>query len=184
MNIRTVFTMLTAALIAAVVAGCGGTASHNDADIAFVTGMIPHHTQAVAMSALAADRAASPQVTALATQISGAQEPEISQMQGLLASWGQPAAPTTTGAMSGAGAMAGMSGMMTGGQMQQLTASTGAAFDRMFLQMMTQHHSGAIDMAGVELRDGRSTDAKALAQKIIDAQRAEIATMRGLLATV
>ena len=176
MMIKSVLTLLAAALLAA---GCGGAAAHNDADVAFVTGMIPHHTQAVAMSALATDRGASPQVKALATQISGAQEPEIARMQGLLTSWGLPAAPTTM-----AGGMSGMSGMMTDGQMQQLTASSGAAFDRMFLQMMTQHHSGAIDMARAELRDGAGADAKALAQSIIDAQQAEIATMSGLLAGV
>lgn len=177
MNVRSVFSMFAAALVALVVAGCGGAAAHNDADVAFVTGMIPHHTQAVAMSALAPERAASPQVKALATQISAAQAPEIGQMQGFLSSWGQPAAATTTNGMA-------MSGMLSDTQLQQLTASSGAAFDRLFLQQMTQHHTGAIDMARAELRDGQSADAKALAQKIIDAQQAEIATMTGLLATV
>ena len=179
MNVKSAPAMLAAALVAVLVAACGGTASHNDADVAFVTGMIPHHTQAVAMSALAADRSAAPQVKALATAISGAQQPEIAQMQGFLSSWGQPTAPTTS-----SGGMSGMSGMMTDGQMRQLTASSGAAFDRMFLQMMTQHHNGAIEMADVELRAGQSTDAKALAQKIIDAQRVEIATMKQLLTAV
>ncbi len=171
MKIKALLTLLAAVLL---VAGCGASASHNDADVAFVTDMIPHHTQAVEMSALAADRAASPQVKALAAQISGAQEPEIAQMQAFLKDWGRPAAPTAVSMP--------MSGMMTGGQMQQLTTSSGAAFDRLFLQEMTQHHNGAVDMAGVELRDGASADAKALAQKIIDAQRAEIATMGSLLA--
>lgn len=175
MKTKALLAMLAAVLL---LAGCGGPASHDDADTAFVTGMIPHHAQAVEMSALAAERAASPQVKALAAQISGAQEPEIAQMQGFLKDWGQPAVPTTmTGSMSGP-----MSGMMTGGQMQQLTASSGAAFDRLFLQEMTQHHEGAVEMAGAELRDGASADAKALAQKIIDAQRAEIATMATLQA--
>lgn len=39
----------------------------------------------------------------------------------------------------------------------------------------------AINMARTELRDGRSADAKALAQKIVDAQQAEIATMKQML---
>ena len=171
MTVKSVLAVLAAVLL---VAGCGGTASHDDADIAFVTGMVPHHAQAVTMSALAADRAASPQVKALAAQISGEQAPEIDQMQGLLKEWGRPAAPTTM-AMP-------MSGMVSDAQLQQLTSARGAAFDRLFLQEMTQHHNGAVDMAGVELRDGASADAKALAQKIIDAQRAEIATMGNLLA--
>lgn len=48
---------------------------------------------------------------------------------------------------------------------------------------MTAHHKGAIEMAQMELRDGQSTDAKDLAQQIIDAQQAEIKTMQGMLAT-
>lgn len=66
----------------------------------------------------------------------------------------------------------------------QLEGASGAAFDRMFLQMMIEHHTGAIEMAEVELRDGQNADAKALAQKIIEAQRAEITQMRELLTTV
>jgi uncharacterized protein (DUF305 family) len=51
----------------------------------------------------------------------------------------------------------------------------------MFLQMMIGHHKGAIEMARTELRDGVNPDAKALAQKIIDGQQAEITTMEQLL---
>ena len=40
--------------------------------------------------------------------------------------------------------------------------------------MMTRHHQGAVAMAKTELGKGASTEAKALAQKIIDAQQAEI----------
>ncbi len=174
-------------------AGSQTSAAHNNADASFVTGMIPHHSQAVQMSALAADRASSPQVKALATTISGAQGPEIEQMQGFLRSWGLPAAPSSSGEIGGTAGMdhggmggntPGMTGMMSGAQMQQLGATKGSAFDRMFLTMMTQHHTGAIQMSETELRDGENADAKALAQKIIDAQRAEIVQMRELLKTV
>jgi uncharacterized protein (DUF305 family) len=122
-------------------------------------------------------------------------------MQAMLQSWGLPAQPTssagtsgTTGmngmnggsssAPPGASGTSGMPGMMSDQQMQQLNAATGTAFDRMFLQMMIQHHTGAIDMSQTELRDGQSPDAKALAQKIIDAQRAEITQMQQLLTTI
>ncbi|MCW2721153.1 DUF305 domain-containing protein, partial [Pseudonocardia sp.] len=94
---------------------------------------------------------------------------------------GSPSAPPGA---SGTPGMPGMPGMMSGQQMQQLSAATGTAFGRMFLQMMIQHHTGAIDMSQTELRDGRSPDAKALAQKIIDAQRAEVTQMQQLLTTI
>lgn len=66
--------------------------------------------------------------------------------------------------------------------MQQLGQTSGAAFDRMFVQMMTQHHEGAVQMARTGLDAGTSPDAKALAQRIIDAQQAEISEMKQLLA--
>jgi uncharacterized protein (DUF305 family) len=47
--------------------------------------------------------------------------------------------------------------------------------------MMIEHHTGAVQMAETELASGRNTDAKKLAQAIIDAQRAEITEMNTLL---
>jgi uncharacterized protein (DUF305 family) len=44
----------------------------------------------------------------------------------------------------------------------------------MFLDMMTAHHEGAIEMANTELRDGSLAEVKRLSQQIIDAQQAEI----------
>lgn len=156
-------------------------AVHNQADIAFVNGMIPHHSQAVAMAEQAPARAENAQVTALAARIEQAQGPEIAQMRGLLAAWGAPETPG--GEMPGMdhGQMSGMSGMMTDGQMQQLGQARGAAFDRMFLQMMIEHHEGAVEMARTELNTGQNPQAKQLAQTIIDAQQSEIAEMKQLL---
>jgi uncharacterized protein (DUF305 family) len=71
-------------------------------------------------------------------------------------------------------------GMMSDEEMQQLEATTGAEFDRMWVQMMIKHHQGAVDMAKTELEQGSSADAKALAQKIVDAQEAEIKEMQAL----
>ena len=71
-------------------AGHGGTstsagkAEHNEQDMAFVQGMIPHHQQAVEMATMATKRATDPKVKDLATRIEGAQDPEIKQMSGML----------------------------------------------------------------------------------------------------
>ncbi|QRP49090.1 DUF305 domain-containing protein [Amycolatopsis sp. FDAARGOS 1241] len=65
--------------------------------------------------------------------------------------------------------------------MQKLQQAGGTAFDRMFLQMMVTHHQGAVAMAKTELASGSSPDAKALAQRIIDSQTAEIAQMQQML---
>ncbi len=156
---------------------------HNAADVGFATGMIPHHQQAVQMAQMAQKSAANPKVTSLAAQIQAAQGPEIQTMTGWLTGWGQPA-PTSGGHDMSKMGDAGMGGMMTDAQMQQLSASSGAAFDRMWLQMMVAHHQGAVEMSGVELRDGKNADAKTLAQRIIDAQQKEITVMQQLLPTI
>ena len=169
-------------------AGQQVSADHNEADIAFAQGMIPHHRQAVDMANLAADRAESDQVKQLATAIQQAQGPEIQQLQGFLAAWGAPESggmPNMSQEHNMPGmeqnGMSGMSGMMSDQQMQQLEQASGVEFDRMWLQMMIAHHEGAVQMAQTELRDGRNPEAKALAQTIIDAQQSEITQMQEML---
>jgi uncharacterized protein (DUF305 family) len=51
----------------------------------------------------------------------------------------------------------------------------------MFLQMMVEHHTGAVQMAETELADGENTDAFTMAGEIRDTQNAEIAEMQQLL---
>lgn len=203
MNTRSLATAITS-LAAAMLTACGSADTttaqvHDQADITFVQQMIPHHAQAVEMSKLAADRSGSAQVKELAGRIQSAQQPEIDQMNGLLRAWNATTPTPSEAPMSGmdhsdtdhrgmgstpgmesAPGMGSMPGMMTSAQMTALQQSRGAAFDQMFLRMMIGHHQGAVDMSGVELRDGRNSDAKALAGKIIDAQRREITEMQGL----
>ena len=156
---------------------------HNAADVTFATDMVPHHQQAVTMSQMAQKQATDPKVKSLAAEIQAAQGPEIETMTGWLTAWGQ-AAPTSGGHDMSKMGGTGMDGMMTDEQMQQLSAASGTAFDRMWLQGMVAHHKGAVEMSNVELRDGENADAKKLAQQIIDAQKQEIAVMEQLLPTI
>jgi uncharacterized protein (DUF305 family) len=128
------------------------------------------------MSKLVEGRTQNQQVITLAQNIEKAQGPEMTQMTDLLASFGKPA-PTAGSGHSGMD----MPGMMSAEQMTSLEGLSGAAFDRMWLQMMIDHHTGAIDMSNTELRDGSNPDAKKMAQAIIANQEAEITQMRGML---
>jgi uncharacterized protein (DUF305 family) len=155
-------------------------AEHNAEDIAFAQGMIPHHAQAVEMAKLVPSRSTNPKVLDLAGRVQKAQDPEIQQLTDMLKKWGS--APTTAPGMPATDHSShGMGGMMTAEDMAQLAKGKSTEFDRMWMQMMIAHHDGAIEMARTELAKGTSTEAKALAQKIIDAQQAEITEMEGLL---
>jgi uncharacterized protein (DUF305 family) len=105
----------------------------------------------------------------LADRIAASQGREIGLMQGWLQAWGKPAAPQGTdhGGMH-------MPGMMSEAEMRRLMATRHQDFDLLFLEMMTAHHQGAIEMANTELGDGSLPEVKRLAQQIIDDQQAEI----------
>ncbi|GIF01736.1 DUF305 domain-containing protein [Paractinoplanes rishiriensis] len=149
-------------------------ATFNNADVAFAEHMIPHHQQAVTMAAMAARHASDTQVKELAAKVRQSQQPEIDTMNNWLTTWGQPAPMSGTDHSS-------MPGMMSDTDMATLNKATGAAFDRHFLTMMISHHEGAITMATEETERGFNPDAKALAQKIITDQQAEITTMKAIL---
>jgi uncharacterized protein (DUF305 family) len=159
--------------------GDGVAAEHDDADVAFAQGMIPHHEQAIEMAQLAAGRAADPRVLDLATRIEAAQGPEIELMQGWLDAWGVATDETMAG-MDHGGDVSAMGGM-TEEEMTSLESATGAEFDAMFLEMMIRHHEGAVDMAETAIADGQNLEAIALAEAIVAAQEAEIAEMQTIL---
>jgi uncharacterized protein (DUF305 family) len=50
--------------------------------------------------------------------------------------------------------------------------------DKDFAMMMIPHHEGAIDMAKLELQYGKDAQLRAMAEKIIAAQEAEIAELK------
>lgn len=144
----------------------------NSADAMFAMMMIPHHEQAVEMSdMLLGKTGVDEEVLQLAQQIKDAQAPEIELMQSWLDAWGMPA---PDGMEHG-------DGMMSADDMTALESAEGPEASRLFLEQMIVHHEGAIDMAETELDDGVNPDALELAQAIVDAQTAEIATMEDLL---
>lgn len=152
---------------------------HVDADIQFATMMIPHHTQAVEMSdMLLSKQGVDEKVTALAKRIKAEQAPEITQMSGWLAGWGQNPSPSSMGGMGGMGSE---DGLMSQADMHALDQATGDDAARLYLTGMIKHHRGAVTMAQTELDQGQNPDAKKLAQSIVTTQRAEITEMNGLL---
>jgi uncharacterized protein (DUF305 family) len=117
---------------------------HSKADAQFMKDMIPHHNQAVQMSALVADRTNRPELVDVAGRIDVSQADEIEFMQRWLRERGEDVPDPT--AHEGMHVSHHMAGMATPEQMAELAASTGTDFDRLFLQLMIPHHEGAVTM--------------------------------------
>ncbi|WP_280208793.1 DUF305 domain-containing protein [Nocardia cyriacigeorgica] len=150
----------------------------NEADVTFLQMMYPHHAQAVDMAKMVPSRTQNPQLLALAAAVEAAQAPEMQQITTLLESFGKPAPSSDEHGGHGGHAMP---GMMTPEQMTALENATGPEFDRQWMEMMIEHHVGAIDMANTVLAEGVNPDTKALATSIVAAQQAEIDQMKQML---
>jgi len=155
----------------------GEPAGFNADDVAFASNMVPHHEQAVEMSALVGDRSTNPELIELAKKISAAQGPEIQTMKVFLVQWKEN---PDTGSGHGAHGST-MAGMVDEATMTRLESLNGAEFDTLWLESMIGHHQGAIEMAKAEIANGENVDAKGLAQTIIETQQAEIGQMKQML---
>lgn len=153
----------------------------NDADVEFTSGMIPHHQQAVVMSDMAIKQGG-PDVADLAERIQAAQGPEIETMTTWLQNWGVDASTgmSDMGEMDDMGGMGDM-GMMSPSDMETMMDAQGDQFDTIWLEMMIEHHEGAISMSRTQQDEGLNSDAVDLAGTIIEAQQSEIDEMEQLL---
>ena len=157
----------------------------NNADVAFATDMIPHHDQALEMVDLTIGRELDPEVAGLAEEIRAAQGPEIEQLVDWLTAWDEQIPETARDHENADGDgemdMGDMPGMMSADEMTDLEEATGAAFEERWLEMMAEHHAGAIEMARAEQTDGAFAPAVSLAESIADSQEREVAAIEDLL---
>lgn len=174
----------------AVALGIGrtDTPTADSVDAGFSLDMSVHHLQAVEMANLAQGRSTDPEVRSLAFDISQTQLNQVGRMQGWLTMWGLPI--TGAGDMSwmgssmhdhsGGGGL--MPGMATEGELDQLRAASGEAFDVLFLQLMIRHHQGGLEMAQYGEAHAAEAVVRGLARSIVATQSAETTTMAGMLA--
>ena len=112
------------------------------ADVSFLQGMIVHHDQAIVMSKMAKERTNNKTILDLAARIDVSQEDEINFMISWLKDRNQEIPD-----MSHSHHMHfEMVGMATLKQLDDLSKSTSTDFDRLFLQLMINHHDGALEM--------------------------------------
>jgi len=162
-------------------------------DVMFAYMMIPHHEQALEMSVLALDRSTEANVRGIAQRIYDGQGPEIEQMQSWISdapSSGGMSHEMPDGTVMAEDMMGGtmmdsstMAGMASEADMTQLSALNTPEFDILFLQLMIDHHEGALAMVRM-IENSSNDEAALLAQEIITAQKAEIEEMTLLLGSL
>ncbi|MFC3689153.1 DUF305 domain-containing protein [Aquipuribacter hungaricus] len=177
-------------------------------DAGFARDMQVHHGQAVEMSVLVRDRSDDPDVRGLALDILLTQQNQQGQMAGWLSTWGlrQSSSLPAMAWMSPFGdGMAGMEGHSTGGpseadvavppgenpmvtmglatreEMAALTAADGVEAERIYLQLMVEHHEGGIEMASLAAEEASQPQVRRLAQGMVAGQSAEITRLTELL---
>lgn len=162
--------------------GSGGMMNHSDMksspnaasqpyDLQFLDTMTMHHQGAVEMAKMAIGKAQDPELKVFAQKIIADQNKEISEMKSWREKWfaGKPAAMNME--------MDGMDDSMKGMDMKKLESLSGKEFDLEFINQMTPHHDGAVEMAKEALTKAEKPEIKTLSNQIIKAQEAEIKQM-------
>lgn len=163
----------------------------NDADVEFMSGMIPHHAQAVLIAGWAESHGARRDVLVFCQRIVVGQRDEIGLMQRWLAERGLdvPAADATTHKMK-MGDMIHemiMPGMLNAEQLAELDKSRGSDFDRLLLKAMIGHHLGAIEMVNkLQASAGSGNDdiVYRFSSDVYADQSTEVERMTKMLATI
>lgn len=156
----------------------------NEADAAFVRMMIPHHHQALVMSRMAPTRSNDQQLLSLADRIDVEQGLEISMMQqwqgwhGLEVTNAEQAYQQLLQNPE----MLEQMGMATPAELDDLSASSGTAFDVLYLELMIEHHEGAMDMLVDVIINGNDATLEQWATDMLTTQYTQIQQMEQMLA--
>ena len=194
--------LVLVALVAGVLLGratgpsAPATPSATSAEAGFARDMQTHHAQAVDMAILVREATDDPEVRLLALDILTAQSQQMGQMYAWLVSWGVPQTSTELPmAWMARPALDGdhdehseshvpgerMPGLATPEQMAALADAEGVDAERLFLELMTEHHIGGVEMAEAVLARTELPLVTNLANGMVQLQSKEIDYMRELL---
>lgn len=146
--------------------GMSGMATTVDSEEAFITGMIPHHQEAVASARAVLETTQRSEIRELAQDVIATQTEEIATLEGWLERWYSEATEAEYAPM-----------------MENAAGLSSDEADRTFLEGMIEHHQGAIDMATSYLDAGfeKQSEVIDLAETIVSVQDGEIEQMQGWL---
>lgn len=151
-------------------------APFGNADIGFLQDMIDHHQQALLISNTYLDNNPDGDAAAYAREVIMFQEREIARMDDWLEQAGVARGTPDREAMAWMGMptdVASMPGMQDPATIDELAMATGADADRMFFQIMSDHHLGGAHMADAAATGARRSDIREFAEKMAYNQRIE-----------
>jgi uncharacterized protein (DUF305 family) len=176
---------LIAGMIGWLVADSGNDVASSEVDVGFLQDMRIHHEQAIETSFRYLDRPdTDPRLRTVAKSIVFDQGIEIGVMLQLLAGMGAPTVSADGTAMAWMGHAvepSAMPGMATAEQLDELAAATGAEADELFVELMTAHHQGGIEMATDAAARAENDDVRRFASSWAQNQQSEIIELEGLL---
>jgi uncharacterized protein (DUF305 family) len=149
----------------------------NAVDVGFLQDMLDHHDQAVELSLLQLANGENPTARDFAQETIIFQRREIGLMERLLEEGGETrgAVPRDVmGWMDMTTPLSEMPGMASEAELEELAAARGADADRLFLELMREHHRGGIHMADWAIQYGSNERVRELAEQIADYQRIEV----------
>jgi uncharacterized protein (DUF305 family) len=151
-----------------------------------MSGMIYHHAQAILIAGWAPSHGAGPSVRTLCERIVAAQTDEIALLSTWLADRHEavPHPSSDHMMMPEMDATHMMPGMLSAEQLAQLDKARGPDFDALFLELMIQHHQGAITMVNELFAAGAGEENPVykMASSVFADQTTEIERMQRMLA--
>lgn len=157
--------------VALLTAGCSGSSEWNEADRAFVAGMLPHHHLGMELVEEATVDSADVRLRRLVFEMSGYHGSEV----GLLERWAVEQRIDEWEVFPGG---------LPASDLALLDTLTGIEHDVWWLDLMIRHHEGAVAMADRVVAQGAADPVRRLALDVRRVQAAEIETMEELLGSM
>ena len=150
-------------------------------DLHYIDMTVMHHQDGIEMAQIAQTRAVNTKIKAFAAKTAADQQKDIEELQAHRNHW-YAGKPLMDRAMmdSMMKSMHPDMNMNMEETRRKLRATTGAAFDRLFLDTMIHHHMMAVDMSQEAITKAEHAELKDFARKAVTKQQAEIAEMNRL----
>jgi uncharacterized protein (DUF305 family) len=149
------------------------------ADVDYMQAMLWHQEQAREMARLVPGRTTRPELRRLARSMLTAQPSDLA----LTTAWlrAHRVADSSSDARNRPTEQADrwFAGMMAPSQLQALALTSGQRFDFLFVDMLLEHHKGAVVMAEKVLVDGRDAEANSFARRAIAYAKRSIRRLTG-----